>query len=562
VTPLAYVGVPSWGSIRTPVVEIDGDRWTLLDGHGRLRELDVEKVNLYQLVPARVQIVAVKDGRTTGSPEPGEITGAEWRAWRVRRLAQLHKCLVLGWKVVAYSDDPARPTQVEPESTTKTKWPITRSFGAVLGNVNDSAWQDIRARHRTENPKWLSWRFHQRGQEPERWTFPTGTVDGTELEWMPRGAVEWSPSPMSLRTTPLALADGIAPYWYQSEAVAAVLKRGHGVVEAPCGAGKTGIGTFLSSSVEGRTLVVVHTLDLVRQWKERLETWIPGAVVGQLGGGKTPTGDESMVVASLATLARWSWGQLEEFGKRFGLLVCDECHHVPALTWIRVVSALPCPSRMGLTATPERKDGLHTWMNLALGPTVYRIEQSTLDNAGRTMRPTIRRLDTGVEPVEAMHSAHTMRGLLEDRGRQSLLCRTVRDLVNEGRRVLVLTSLVDHAEATADKLGGRALVGSVSSKRRAETLAAMRSGALSVIVATQLADEGLDLPELDTVVLAAPSSHKPATRQRVGRACRALDGKRPPVVVDMVDTGKWAQRKWSARRSLYRSLNWPIERMP
>ena len=558
-TPLAFVGVPSWGSTRTPVVQMDGDIWTLLDSQRRVRELQTSDLNLYQLVPARVRIVATREERITESADPGEITGAEWRHWRIRRLAQLEKCRQLGWKVVASPDGAVQP---EPKTKTKAKWPITRSFGVVFGNVNDSAWQDIRARHRTENPKWLSWRFHQRGQEPERWIFPAGTVDGTELEWMPRGAVEWNPSPIVLRTTPLELADGIAPYWYQSEAVAAVLKRGHGVVEAPCGAGKTGIGTFLSSSVEGRTLVVVHTLDLVRQWKERLETWIPGAVVGQLGGGKTPTGDEYMVVASLATLARWSWGQLEEFGKGFGLLVCDECHHVPAVTWIRVVSVLPCASRMGLTATPERKDGLHTWMHLALGPTVYRIEQSTLDSAGRTMRPTIRRLDTGVEPIEAMHAAHTMRGLLEDRGRQALLCRTVRDLVSEGRRVLVLTSLVDHAEATADELGGRALVGSVTSKRRAETLAAMRSGALSVVVATQLADEGLDLPELDTVVLAAPSSHKPATRQRVGRACRAMDGKRPPLVVDMVDTGRWAQRKWSARRSLYRSLNWPIEGMP
>jgi superfamily II DNA or RNA helicase len=88
----------------------------------------------------------------------------------------------------------------------------------------------------------------------------------------------------------------------------------------------------------------------------------------------------------------------------------------------------------------------------------------------------------------------------------------------------------------------------------------MRAGDLSVIVATQLADEGLDLPELDTVVLAAPSSHKAATRQRVGRACRAMDGKRPPWVVDMVDDGRWALRKWSARNALYRSLGWTIRR--
>jgi len=174
------------------------------------------------------------------------------------------------------------------------------------------------------------------------------------------------------------------------------------------------------------------------------------------------------------------------------------------------------------------------------------------------MAPTIWRLDTGVEVREGEHAAHTMRGILEDEARQRLLRGVVEGLVAKGRRVLVLTSLVEHAQETAGALGGEALVGSVSASRRTDILARMRSGELSVIVATQLADEGLDLPELDTVVLAAPSSHKAATRQRVGRACRAQDGKRPPWVVDLVDDGPWAFRKWSARRSLYRALDWTI----
>ena len=112
----------------------------------------------------------------------------------------------------------------------------------------------------------------------------------------------------------------------------------------------------------------------------------------------------------------------------------------------------------------------------------------------------------------------------------------------------------------AGALEGEALVGEVTAKKREAVLARVRSGELRVVVATQLADEGLDLPMVDAVVLAAPSSHKPATRQRVGRACRALEGKRTPIVVDVVDDGDWALRKWSARKSLYRSLWWPIRR--
>ena len=570
------VAVPAWGSTGSDVVAVDGDTWSVRDTLGRVRELAASELNLAHVVPVRVAIRATRGDRVRDDPAPGPVEGEERRAWSVRRLAQIAKCRELGWRVVGLCPAGTAPEIVADEIRSSRDpapggHPVERPRpsgldirpGAVLGSGD--AFNAVKESHRTPNPKWAAWRYHQRGPEPVRAIYPSGPVDPqdpTGRQWLPRGAVTWDEESMTLREMPLGLANGIAPYWYQSEAVAAVLAAGRGVVEAPCGAGKTGIGTFLAARVDGRALVLVHTLDLVRQWRDRLETWIPGAVVGQVGGGKAPDGSENMVVASLATLARWSWDRLESFGAGFGLLICDECHHVPAETWIRVVSALPCPARMGLTATPERKDGLHTWMHLALGPTVYQIAQSTLDNAGRTMRPTIWQLDTGVEPVISDHPAHTMRSLLEDDARQSQLCRVVRRMVAGGRRVLVLTSLVDHAHATADALGGSALVGSVSAKQRSATLAAMRSGDLSVIVATQLADEGLDLPELDTVVLAAPSSHKAATRQRIGRACRAMDGKRPPLIVDMVDTGTWAGRKWAARRSLYRAMDWPIRRMP
>ena len=549
--PLALVGVPEWGSVAVQVTAIDGDRWTVLDSIGRSRVLETEDLNLFYLVPAKVGISASRDGRSTSNPPPpAGINGAEWRSWRSKRLQQLHNCRRLGWRVVGWTEDAEdrAPTSVEILP------------GAVVGLMGDENFARIQAAHRTENPKYRSWTFHQKGRPPAQWIYPSGPIDPEDSRgrwWMPRGAQDWKPGRMDLRGEARPLAEGIQPFPYQAKAVQAVLAAGHGIVEAPCGAGKTGIGTFMAACVRGRTLVLVHTLDLVRQWTERLSSWLPGVSVGQLGGGKDER-DRHVLVASLATLARWSWAELDALGSGFQLLICDECHHVPAETWVRVVAGLPCPSRMGLTATPERKDGLHTWMHLALGPTVFRIDQATLDRTGRTMAPTIWRLDTGVEVREGEHAAHTMRGILEDEGRQRLLRGVVEQLVAKGRRVLVLTSLVEHAQETAGALGGEALVGSVSASRRTDILARMRSGELSVIVATQLADEGLDLPELDTVVLAAPSSHKAATRQRVGRACRAQDGKRPPWVVDLVDDGPWAFRKWSARRSLYRALDWTI----
>ena len=558
--PFAEVQIPAWGS-RAPVLCIDGDRWTV-EGPSGPRELSTADVNVFHLIPTRSGLQGVKDGRTTESPPcPVGTVGAEWRTWRRKRLDQIAACRRMGWKVTGFEEPEVPALQVVPPAV---DWSVLElSSGAVFGPPDSEAVLRLRARHRTHNPAHQAWQYHGKGKPPDQYVVPGGWIqDGSRkgMAWLPRGAVDWAPDPVEQRPEPRPLADGIAPFWYQSEAVDAVLRAGHGVVEAPCGAGKTGIGTFLASKVDGRVLVLVHTLDLARQWKDRLSSWLPGVSVGQIGGGKKPTGDDDMVVASLSTLARWSWADLESFGAGFELLVADECHHVPAVTWIRVVSALPCRWRVGLTATPKRKDGLERWMALALGGTVYRIDQKTLDDSGRTMAPTIHVLETGHEVRVEEHPAATMRGVLEDRDRNRAVIRAVHRLVDDGRTVLVLTALVDHAESLAAQVGGAALVGKVTAKKRQTVLDSVRAGELRVVVATQLADEGLDLPEVDAVVLAAPSSHKPATRQRIGRACRALEGKRLPVVVDVVDSGQWAVRKWSARRSLYRSLGWTIRR--
>ena len=585
--PLAKILIPDWGST-WPVVEIDGDRW-VVECFGRRRELTTSEVNLLHFFPTRNGIAATKGERyTEAEPVAEDVKGEAYREWAGRRMKQIQRCRAMGWKVTGWKlpelkpatdDKPRRPDRTWFDASWQREYhgrglaqaprpvPVDWSVveigpGAVFGPSGSEAMLRLKSKHATPNPKHQTWKYLQRGPEPEPTIHPGGDFHHgrrTGRSWLPRNAMGWDND--SIPDGPgRPVAEGIAPFWYQAEAVEAVAAVGHGVVEAPCGAGKTGIGTFLAARIPGRVLVVCHTLELVRQWVDRLSTWLPGVTVGQLGGGKKPKGEPDVVVASLATLARWKWDAVEAFGAPFDLLICDECHHVPAQTWIRVVCALPCRWRMGLTATPERKDGLHTWMHLALGRTVYRIDQSTLDSAGRTMAPEILELRTFHQVEVDDVPARTMRGILEDPERNAFIRGAVERLASQGRTILVLTGLVDHAKFLAEVLEGEALVGEVTAKKREAVLARVRSGELRVVVATQLADEGLDLPMVDAVVLAAPSSHKPATRQRVGRACRALEGKRTPIVVDVVDDGDWALRKWSARRSLYRSLGWPIRR--
>lgn len=408
---------------------------------------------------------------------------------------------------------------------------------------------------RLPNPARASWERHGRGKAPPAWVYPGGVIeDGGALHGWAWVAGPWKAAARP-EGVPWALADGIGPRDYQRPAIDALEARGGGLVVAPCGAGKTGIGVLLAARLGVPTLVLVHTSDLARQWMARVREWVPGVTVGRVGGGKAQW-DRQVVVATLQTLARRSWEDLRRDAAPFGLLLADEVHHVAATSWLRVMAALPIAMRVGLSATPERKDGLTPWIHLSVGPTVHTIEQGDLEDRGRTLRPDIVWLRTGHEVEEHEHAAHTMRGVLEDVSRRVAVVDCVDRLMRRGRRVLVLTSLVDHAQWLAEAVGGVALVGSVTAKRRAEALERFRSGELRVLVATQLADEGLDLPECDTVVLEAPSSHRAAVQQRIGRACRPMPGKPTPLVVDVVDRGRWAQRKQRAREALYRSLGW------
>ena len=130
-----------------------------------------------------------------------------------------------------------------------------------------------------------------------------------------------------------------------------------------------------------------------------------------------------------------------------------------------------------------------------------------------------------------------MRALAENGARNRLICELVRDAVNEGRTVLLLAGLVDHVECLARELGdmARALHGRMAKKARDRALSDVREGRASVLIGTQIADEGLDLPALDTLVLAAPSRSPGRTEQRVGRILRNCEGKRQAVVFDLVD---------------------------
>jgi superfamily II DNA or RNA helicase len=352
---------------------------------------------------------------------------------------------------------------------------------------------------------------------------------------------------------------------YQQAVVDAATATGSGgVIVAPTGSGKTCIGCALMASHDTPALVLVHSRDLADQWVERVRDFL-GVEAGIVGYGKRKKGepgDEArVVIASLQTLARWSWWKTHGWGQRFGVVIQDEAHHAPAATYLRIMHGLAGRFRYGLTATPERMDGLSPWMTWSLGEVVAEVDHRELEDSGAVLKPRIRWWQAPAVDLEDMEAHERAAKLADDDGRNGGLIFEARLLVEQNRVVLMLVKLVDHAHQLAEGLqvaGVRAsaLVGDVKPKERAAILGRMRSGDVDVVVATSLADEGLDAPRVDTVVLTEPTRNVGRVLQRIGRALRPHEDGQEPLIVDVVDTWGPYRGYAKAREKVYRGRGW------
>lgn len=406
----------------------------------------------------------------------------------------------------------------------------------------------------------------ERGSVPRRAPWPPATLSAWSIQrepsgraWVvvPRHAPVGTVPDADRRTDgePIDAAMSVDLRPYQSAALDAAMSVGGGVVRAPCGAGKTVIGLAAVAAVGRRALILVHTLDLAKQWRARLKTQLGVASVGMIGGGKDDR-EHPVVIATIQTLARWDWWDLLAFGKGFGLVVLDEAHHAPAATFTAVLSALPARVRIGLTATPEREDGLTDLLWWSFGREVYGIDHAALLRSGALVLPDLRVVRTGWAPGEAdgVPWHEQIAALVDDADRHALLIGEVRALLDDGRRVLVLSERVEHCEQLATELGGRALTGKKKAATRAEIIAAAHEGSLRLVCGTTVADEGLDIPGLDAVVLATPCKALGRIEQRIGRIMRPDAGKRRPIVVDFVDDWGPLLGQARKRRQVYARL--------
>ncbi len=347
----------------------------------------------------------------------------------------------------------------------------------------------------------------------------------------------------------------LQPRDYQARAASALIRHLQGCVVIPCGGGKTVVGAAAIAYAGQAALVIVHTQDLLEQWSSVLRAML-GIAVGTVTEGVLKPAE--VTVATVQTLIGLSREALAELGKRFGMIIVDEAHHVPAATFREVLAAFPGRYRFGLTATPERADGLTSLLNLCIGPTLFQVDHKTLVNAGYLIEPRVEPVLTGCAPEAESHAA-VLKALIADDARNELILRLAAQETSSGATVLILSSRVAHCRALAEALARRrvsaaALTGDVAKSRRSAILERFRSGELRVVCATSLADEGLDVACLERLILATPARSESRAIQRLGRLMRPYPGKRTPVLYDLVDAYPMAKRQWPARLRAYKKV--------
>lgn len=330
----------------------------------------------------------------------------------------------------------------------------------------------------------------------------------------------------------------------QRAVVDAVARRSSGIVVAPCGGGgKTDIGIQLVRERGLPTLILVHTRDLVDQWMDRFRErtdLVPSAFVG---AAKKCDLDAPVVIATFQKLDAQPRAFRQLCESRLLVLV-DEAHLAPAMTFTDKLRRLSCPVRYGLTATPQRDDGTTALMHWWIGPVVAEIPRDELEEKGRLLRPELRVLPTpfrsSYNPDEAGDANRLKQRLIACPERLAFVMERLMKQVAVGGFHLVLTDSV--AYGTSILAGVRQAVpeaeflhGKLGKKMRRAILADARKGALRVLVATTLADVGLDVPCLDTVWLVSPLAAAGRTEQRWGRICRPREGKVTPRIFDFVD---------------------------
>lgn len=369
----------------------------------------------------------------------------------------------------------------------------------------------------------------------------------------------------------------------QEPAAQALLAEDMGVLSATTAFGKTVIGAYLIGERKVNTLILVQSSALLEQWRASLEQFLTihevlpelpkkrgrkkkRCLIGQVGAGKDTRGG-IIDIAIMQSLFEGEEKEVKSFVEDYGMVIVDECHHVAAFTFEKVLKAAKAKYAYGLSATPVRKDGHHPIIFMQCGPIRYLVDAKSQADKRTFSHFIIPRFTRARAPagsgIQELYTA-----IVKNENRNASLVEDAVRLVREGRSPILLTERKEHAAQLATRLQGKIqnvflLVGSDKPKEKREKLAALQAIPASeevVVAATgKYIGEGFDAPRLDTLLLAMPISWRGTLAQYAGRLHRNYEGKHEVRIYDYVDVHiPMLERMYHKRLKGYAELGYQV----
>jgi superfamily II DNA or RNA helicase len=374
----------------------------------------------------------------------------------------------------------------------------------------------------------------------------------------------------------------VEPRPYQQEALAEWRRGGRrGVIILPTGAGKSLVAQIAIEQTGRSTLVVVPTIDLMNQWYDLLLSCFQ-AEIGLIGGGYFELG--AITVTTYASAFRL----MERLGNQFGLIIFDECHHLPGSAYRYAAELAIAPFRLGLTATPERADGADQMLEQLIGPIIYRREAQDL--AGEYLADySVVRLNVQLSAEErevyrreravfrqflaeqgiSLSTLHGWQMFIaasarSQAGRRAMQAyreskrialgtdaklRVLAKLLERHRRerVLIFTAENDMVYRISEQFLLPAITHETPIKERQLWLEAFNQGRILALATSKVLNEGINIPDAAVAVVLSGSGSSREHIQRLGRILRKQPGKEA-ILYEVVTSGT-TEEHISLRRS-------------
>lgn len=351
----------------------------------------------------------------------------------------------------------------------------------------------------------------------------------------------------------------------QKQAVKKLTAKDVGILHAPTAFGKTVTAIGVIAKRRVNTLILTHTRQLVDQWNERLSAFLEGVDIGVVGGGKRkPT--SCIDIATYQSLLKRKDNSVDPLLLDYGQVIIDECHHISAPNYDRLLSEVRARYVLGLTATPERQDGHQPIIFMQAGPVRYRVkvDKQTQFEQRVYIRPVYIAPPEHLIADEAKpHIADVYRWLMESEDRNNLIVEDACIQLKKGANPLVLTERREHAEVLSRLLVDKGydtvvLRGAMRAREREQ--ATEKAQTAQILIATgKYIGEGFDLPRLDTLFLALPISWKGSLAQYAGRIHRVADSKDKVAIYDYVDSAlPMLQRMFQRRCKGYEAMGYTL----